>query len=111
MGNEIGKLTLTIAPDTLKTIIESGRLLELAGTIASEAAAQISAQLVDHVAAAAVRGDLAKSGTGASVSFIFEGGDFGTVPPRPHWGVINQEQLGFAALRRFSTASAGSRAE
>lgn len=111
MGNEIGKLTLTVAPDVLKTIIESGRLLELAGTIASEAAAQISAQLVDHVAAAAVKGDLAKSGTGASVSFIFEGGDFGTVPPRPHWGVINQEQLGLGALRRFSTATAGARTE
>jgi hypothetical protein len=73
MPTEIGKLTLTITPEALRSIIEGGRLLELAGTIANEAAEQIASQLVDHVAAAAVKGDIAKAGASAGVSFIFDG--------------------------------------
>jgi hypothetical protein len=106
MAKEIGKLSLTISPDALRSIIESGRLLELADTLATEAAAQISAQLVDQVATSAVKGDL-KNGATAGVSFIFDGGDFGTVPPRPHWGVVNLEGFRGGALRRVAGAAAG----
>jgi hypothetical protein len=111
MPTEIGKLTLTITPEALRSIIEGGRLLELAGTVANEAAEQIAAQLVDHVAAAAVKGDLGKAGASAGVSFIFDGGDFGTVPPRPHWGVINLDQLRAGGLQRFAAAAGGGRTE
>ncbi len=106
MAKEIGKLTLTISPDALRSIIEGGRLLELADTVASQAAAQISAQLIDQVAAGALKGDLAKSGSGASVAFIFDGGDFGTVPPRPRWGVVNLDQFR-TPMQRFATAAGG----
>lgn len=111
MAKEIGKLSLTIAPEALRSIIEGGRLLELADTIANEAAAQISAQLIDQVAASALKGDVAKSGSGASVSFIFDGGDFGTVPPRPHWGVVNLDQFRGGVLRRVAAAAAGGQGE
>jgi hypothetical protein len=83
---EIGKLTVTIAPEALHEIIAGGRLLELAAKVASQAAAQISAQIVDHVANAALN----KTDVGAatvSVSYVFDGGDFGTVPRHPHFGV------------------------
>jgi hypothetical protein len=111
MAKEIGKLSLTIAPEALRSIIEGGRLLELADTIANEAAAQISAQLIDQVAASALKGDVAKSGSGASVSFIFDGGDFATVPPRPHWGVVNLDQFRGGVLRRVAAAAAGGQGE
>jgi hypothetical protein len=100
---EVGKLTLEISPEAIKAIIGSGRLLELADTMAKEAAAQISAQIVDRVAEAAVSGGI-QSGVGAGVAFIFDGGDFGTIPPRPKWGVLNLEQLGDTALRRMAAA-------
>jgi hypothetical protein len=111
MSKEIGKLSLTISPEALRSIIEGGRLLELADTIATEAAAQISAQLIDQVATSALKGDLAKAGSGASVSFIFDGGDFGTVPPRPHWGVVNLDLFRGGALRRVAAAAAGGQGE
>ena len=111
MPTEIGKLTLIITPEALRSVIEGGRLLELAGTIANEAAEQIAAQLVDHVATAAVKGDIAKAGASAGVSFIFDGGDFGTVPPRPHWGVINLDQFRVGGLQRVAAAAAGVRTE
>ena len=81
---QIGQLTLEIEPEVLKQVVASGRLLELAATMANQAAAQISAQLVDRVAEMAVTGG---SGGGISASFVLEGGDFGTVPPRPKFGV------------------------
>jgi hypothetical protein len=106
MPKEIGKLTLTISPEALRSIIEGGRLLELADTVAKEAAAQISSQLIEQVAAAALKGDLAKSGSGASAAFIFDGGDFGTVPPRPRWGVVNLDQFRGGLLSRGAAAGA-----
>src|SRR5262249_52713453 len=96
---ELAQLTLSIDAEALKDVIASGRLLELADTIASEAAAQISAQIVEHVAEAAIQGGL--SGGGASVAYIFDGGDFGTVPPRPKWGVFQLDILSRGALRRI----------
>ena len=54
IGSEVGKLTLTVEPDALREAIAQGRLLELADKLATKAAAQISAQLVDHVAKAGI---------------------------------------------------------
>lgn len=93
MSREIGNLSLSIQPEALRNAIESGRLLELADTVSREAALQISAQLVQHVADAALKPELLKSGASASVSFVFEEGDFGTVPHRPHFGVVNVSNI------------------
>jgi hypothetical protein len=93
VAKEIGTLNLSVHPDALRIAIESGRLLELADTVAREAALQIASQLVQHVADAALKPELLKSGATASVSYVFEEGDFGTVPPRPHFGVVNLEGL------------------
>jgi hypothetical protein len=87
-NKEVGKLTLNIDPEALRSVIGSGRLLELADTLGKEAAAQISAQLVDHVAAAALKPEGLKAGASVNVTYIFDGGDFGTRPPLPHWGVV-----------------------
>ena len=106
MAKEIGNLSLTVQPEALRNAIESGRLLELADTISKEAALQISAQLVQRVAEAALKPEALKSGVGASVSFVFEEGDFGTVPHRPHWGVVNLESIA-AAIATPLTRLAG----
>ena len=101
--NELGKLTLSISSEALRNVISSGRLMELAATLSREAASQISAQLVDQVAAAALKPEGLKAGATANVSFIFDGGDFGTVPPRPHFGVVSiDEGLQVGALRQFA---------
>lgn len=91
-NKELATLTLNITPEALREIIAEGRLLEFTHKLAAEAAAQISSQVVDHVAAASLKNDGLKSVTGAQISYILEGGDFGTRPPRPHFGVgtINQ---------------------
>lgn len=109
MENELGTLTLSIKPEALRSIIASGRLLELAGKVASEAAAQISSQLVDHVASAALQKEGIAAGVSANVSFVFEGGDFGTRPPRPHWGVVNLGAVQETALRKVATAGLSER--
>jgi hypothetical protein len=87
-NREVGKLTLNIDAEALRSVIGSGRLLELADTLSKEAAAQISAQLVEHVAGAALKPEGLKGGASVDVTYIFDGGDFGTRPPRPHWGVV-----------------------
>ena len=97
---EIGNLTLSISPDTFRAIVASGRLMELADTMAKEAATQISAQIVDQVASAALEGGGLQSGVTANVSFIFEGGDFGTVPPRPKWGIVRINEVAVGGLLR-----------
>jgi hypothetical protein len=100
MKNELGSLTLTIDAEALHSVVSSGRLLELAATMAAHAADQISAQIVDHVASAALQKDGLKGGAAANVTFIFEGGDFATVPPRPRWGVGGLERVQQSTLRR-----------
>jgi hypothetical protein len=93
-GKHIGDVKFKIDPDVLKEIISSGRLAEFASVAAAQAASQISAQIVDHVAAAAI--DPKKLGAAAEIgfSYVFEGGDFGTPPrgpghgPRPGGGVV-----------------------
>src|ERR1051325_11248356 len=90
---EIGKLTFNIAPDALREIIGSGRLMEFASKAAAHAAYQVNAQIVDLVSKAAL--DKGTISNGGFVSFltIFEDGDFGTVGPRgphgprPHVGI------------------------
>jgi dTDP-4-dehydrorhamnose reductase len=83
---EIGKLNVSISAEALQEVISSGRVLEMTAKMAREAAAQISAQIVDHIAkAAANKGGL--QAASVSAAFVFDGGDFGTVPHRPHWGV------------------------
>src|SRR5262249_6144454 len=99
-SRELGKFTLTIAPEALHNVIGTGRLLELAEALGREAAAQISSQLVDQVATAALKQDGLKSGVSAAASFIFDGGDFGTVPPRPHFGVVRIDEAGGGGLLR-----------
>jgi len=101
---EIGSLILHIEPAALRSIIGSGRLLELADTVARQAAAQISAQLVEHVAAAAFKADGLKSGVSANVSYVFDEGDggFGTKPPPPKFGVARLDQSVQTALRQLA---------
>jgi hypothetical protein len=99
-NREVGKLTLNISPDALRTAIASGRLLELAATLGHEAAEQIPAQLVEQVAAAALKPEGLKAGASLNVSYIFDGGDFGTVPPRPHFGVVQIDQGAQAGVLR-----------
>ncbi len=87
--DEIGRLTLNLNPEALKKVIGEGRILELADTMAREAAAQISAQIVNHVAKAALTpGSL--GGVSAEVAYVVgDEGGFGTQPPRPHWVVVD----------------------
>lgn len=90
-SGEIGKFTLDVDPEALKHVIASGRLMEFAATVANEAAAQISAQIVDKVAGMAVGG----AGGGVGATFVLEGGDYATIPPRPKFGV--------GPIRRFDS--------
>lgn len=90
---ELGKLSYEISPEALKSIVESGRLLEFANTVAASAASEIHAQIVDQVSRAAIGGASLGNGISIGASNVFEGGDFGTVPrgpkgPRPKLGVI-----------------------
>lgn len=80
---EVARFTLDVDPQALKHIIADGRLMEFASALADHAAAQISAQLVEQVAGMAIGGTRA----GVTASFVLEAGDFGTVPPRPKFGV------------------------
>ncbi len=90
--DELGRLSYEISPEALKTIVESGRVLEFANTVAASAASEIHAQIVDQISRAAIGGS---AGAGISVGSVnvFEGGDFGTVPkgpkgPRPKVAVL-----------------------
>ncbi len=89
---ELGKLSYEVSDEGLRRIVETGRLLEFANTVAASAAAEIHAQIVDQVSKAAVAGK-AVGGISVGAVNIFEGGDFGTVPigpkgPRPKIGVL-----------------------
>lgn len=87
---ELGKLSYEVSSEALKSIVESGRLLEFANTVAASAAAEIHAQIVDQVSRAAVGGG--KAGVKIGFANVLEGGDFGTVPrpkgPRPKIDVV-----------------------
>jgi len=68
-SKQIASLSLHVDPEALRSIISSGRLLEFADTVATQAAAQISAQLVQRVADGALRTDGLKEGVSAAVSY------------------------------------------
>ncbi len=91
-NKQIANLKLSVDPQALRSIISGGRLLEFADTIATQAAAQISAQLIQHVAEAALQPKGLESGVGAEVSYLFVVGDgepgFGTVPRIPTWRIV-----------------------
>ena len=100
----IASLTLHVDPEALREIISSGRLLEFTDTVASQAAAQISAQLVQHVAEAALRPEGLKTGVSANVEYMLVVGDgepgFGT-QPRPPRHVVAVAPTG-SGLRQFA---------
>lgn len=82
-GKAIAKMSFEIDDASLKQVIRSGQIREFAATAASLAAAHISAQLVDKLADMAAGG----ASTGMGATFIFDDGDFGTIPPRPKFGI------------------------
>jgi hypothetical protein len=98
---QVGSLTLNIDQESMKKVVADGRLLEFAGKVANEAAAQISAQIVDKLAAVAVGGQAAGS-VQVGATFIFEGGDFATVPPRPKWGIFQRDVVSEGLLRQIA---------
>jgi hypothetical protein len=113
-SKQIASLTLNVDHQALRAIISSGRLLEFADTVAAQAAAQISAQLVQRVAEAALEPKGLESGVSAEVSYRMAVGDgepgFGTHPRPPRFGVVRLEGVQPAGLRQLA-AAAGSSAE
>jgi hypothetical protein len=109
MAQDIANLTLTVDPGALRSIIESGRLLEFADTVARQAAAHISAQLVQHVAAASIKQEAAIGGVSAQVSFVSVIGDgepgFGTRPRPPRFGVSVLGEAQQTVLRQVAAAA------
>jgi hypothetical protein len=86
---QIGKLTFNIEPDALKEIISQGRLSEFSSVAAAEAAVQITAQIVDRVAAAALDPNKLNAPTEFGVEYAFdEVGGFGFPRPKPHVPVV-----------------------
>jgi len=109
-SNQIATLTLNVDPHALRSIISSGKLLEFTNAVATQAAAQISAQLVQRVAEAALEPKGIEAGIAAQVSYInvIDDGEpgFGTRPPRPHWGVTQIENIqALAGLRQMATGA------
>jgi hypothetical protein len=86
-SKDIATLKLTVDPKALQEIISSGRLLEFANAAAAQAAAQINAQLVQHVAEGAMKQESLKGGVSVDFSYrsvIIDGEPgFGTHPPGP----------------------------
>jgi hypothetical protein len=93
-GKSLANLTLKVDPAALREIIAKGELLKFADAVAAQAAAQISAQIVWHVAEAQARPEATTQGVVAEVAFheVFVDGEpgFGTgrFPPRPGSGPI-----------------------
>ena len=95
-GEMVAKFSMEIDDEALKQVIRNGQLREFAATAASLASAHISAQIVDRIADMAI----GSSAGGVGATFIFDDGDFGTVPPQPRWGVGVISQ--FDGLQRFT---------
>ena len=103
--NEIGNLTLKIEPEALRAIIAEGRLLEFVDTAANAARAQIAAQIVDHLAQASLEPAGAQGGVAVDFALLFEGGDYGTKPHWPHFGVTQLGEAEASALSRVAGAA------
>ncbi len=110
--NQIASLTLKVDPKALRSIISSGRLLEFADTVAAQAAAQISAQLVQHVAEGSLSAKGLEAGAGAEVSYVLVTGDgepgFGTKPRPPHWVVTSVDNVVGVGLRQMAAGASES---
>jgi len=96
-SKSLANLTLTVDPAALREIIAKGSLLKFADAVAAQAASQISAQIVWHVAEVQARAEAAVEGPIAQVSFheVFVDGEpgYGTgrFPPRPFGGGLPVE--------------------
>jgi hypothetical protein len=82
-GKSLANLTLKVDPEALREIIAKGELLKFADAVAAQAASQISAQIVWHVAQGATEGVVAE----VAYREVFVDGEpgYGTgrFPPRP----------------------------
>jgi hypothetical protein len=82
-GKSLANLTLKVDPAALREIIAKGELLKFADAVAAQAASQISAQIVWHVAQGATEGVVAE----VAYREVFVDGEpgYGTgrFPPRP----------------------------
>ncbi|HWP96447.1 MAG TPA: hypothetical protein VN426_06320 [Syntrophomonadaceae bacterium] len=76
-------LKVEIDHQGLKKLVEQGRLMEFVTVFPSLASQHIRAQVVDHVAKAAVGATQANQNVSISVGFDIDD-DFGT-PPHKHW--------------------------
>jgi hypothetical protein len=88
-GRHIGKLSFDIDPAALREIISNGRLSEFVSVATASAAAQISGQIVNQVAAAALSdGDLSTP-LSIACEFALDGaGGYGLHPPLPRPPVL-----------------------
>lgn len=88
-GKSLANLTLKVDSAALREIIAKGELLKFADAVAAQAAAQISAQIVWHVAEAQGRAEVATDNVVAEVAFseVFVDGEpgFGTGRFPPKW--------------------------
>jgi hypothetical protein len=84
----LASLTLKVDPAALREIIAKGELLKFADAVAAQAAAQISAQIVWHVAETQGR-PAGEDAPAAEIAFheVFVDGEpgFGTGRFPPHW--------------------------
>jgi hypothetical protein len=82
-GKSLANLTLKVDPAALREIVAKGELLKFADAVAAQAASQISAQIVWHVAQGATEGVVAE----VAYREVFVDGEpgYGTgrFPPRP----------------------------
>jgi hypothetical protein len=85
----LANLTLKVDPAALREVIAKGNLLKFTEAVAAQAAAQISAQIVWHVAEAQAKPEAAGGDLVAEMAFheVFVDGEpgYGTgrFPPRP----------------------------
>jgi hypothetical protein len=88
-GKSLAHLTLKVDPAALREIIAKGELLKFADAVAAQAAAQISAQIVWHVAGAQGRPAGVGESPVAEIAFeeVFLDGEpgYGTGRFPPHW--------------------------
>jgi len=85
-GRPLANLTLKVDPAALRDIIAKGELLKFADAVAAQAASQITAQIVWHVAEAQSRPGGADESVAAEVRFVVDSaGGYGTGRFPPKW--------------------------